>query len=193
MNATEHIVESYFRLCRGCFTQTDRKVDSGNNRQFDLLAYDLKKDEQFHIEISVTHALTWCLTRENVGVEFEKKFFGAPAKRTSTSGAATDYEKGRSYFPQIESAYQKIGFKPEKVKRVWVCWILKGKEENSRPISFPFRSKHLNRVFDVEVLSLRDYILPELEKTIRLSNYEDEVLRTLSLLKQRALQVKGKT
>lgn len=32
MNAAEHIVEAYFRLCRNCFTMTDRKVVGGNNR-----------------------------------------------------------------------------------------------------------------------------------------------------------------
>lgn len=41
----------------------------------------------------------------------------------------------------------------------------------------------------VVVLSFRDQILPELFKKISTSHYEDEVLRTLSLLRQYELQV----
>lgn len=41
MNAAEHLVELYYRQ-KGCFTITDIKIENGNNRQMDLLAYDLK-------------------------------------------------------------------------------------------------------------------------------------------------------
>jgi hypothetical protein len=43
MNAAEHIVESYFRLCRGRFTFSDRKVSGGVNRQLDILGYNLNE------------------------------------------------------------------------------------------------------------------------------------------------------
>jgi hypothetical protein len=82
MNAAEHIVESYFRLCRGCFTLSDRKVKDGNNRH----------------------------------------------------------------------------------------------------------SKHLNRPFQIEVISLRDLVLPELEEKIETANYNDEILRTLTFIKRRDVQ-----
>ena len=90
MNTAEHIVESYFRLCRGCFTITDRKVKNGNNRQLDILAYNVKEKLQFHIEVGVTHRLNWAPTREDLRLYFEHKFFGAPPKRESKGGAATD-------------------------------------------------------------------------------------------------------
>src|SRR5579862_7218882 len=125
MNAAEHIVESYFRLKRGCFTITDRKVSKGNNRQLDLLAYQLKTKEQFHIEIGVTHRPNWCPTLQDLGPQFEQKFFGAPPKREGKTGRTTDYEKGKSYFPQIQQTYRDAGFSPSAVKRVWVCWIMK--------------------------------------------------------------------
>jgi hypothetical protein len=187
MNATEHIIESYFRLCRGCFTCSDKKVDGGNNRQFDILAYDLTKGIQYHIEVSVTHQLNWCLSLSDLRAEFDKKFFGAPPVRKSAGGGTTDYEKGKSYFMQIEDAYRDAGFSPEEVNRVWVCWVVKG-EENSKPIPMQFYSEHLKKTYEIEVLSLRDFILPKLEEKIGTAHYDDEILRTLGLLKQRESQ-----
>jgi len=187
MNTAEHIVESYFRLCRGCFTFPDRKVVRGNNRQLDILAYDVKRKLQFHIEVGVTHRLTWCSTRDELGAEFQRKFFGIPPERVSSGGAATDFERGKSYFSQIEQTYIEAGFSPSDVRRVWVCWIVRG-DENNKPFIVPFHSEHLNRTFEIEVLSLRDVILPQLENAIETANYDDEILRTLSFMKQRETQ-----
>lgn len=187
MNAAEHIVEAYFRLCRGCFTLSDQKVTKGNNRQLDILAYHLKDKLAFHIEVSVTHQNNWCPTLEELGENFEKKFFGAPPERKGKADGTTDYEKGKSYFSQIEATYAEIGFTPATVKRVWVCWVVKA-QVNTKRIILPFYSKHLDRTFEVEVLSLRDFVLPELENAIGTANYDDEVLRTLGFIKQRELQ-----
>jgi hypothetical protein len=55
MNTTEKIVESYFHLCHGYFPIADTKVINGNNRQTDLLAVDLKTNEQYQVQVSVTH------------------------------------------------------------------------------------------------------------------------------------------
>lgn len=187
MNAAEHIVESYFRLRRGCFTFSDRKVTKGNNRQLDILAYHVKEKLQFHIEVGVTHRQNWCPTLQELGPQFEKKFFGAPPERKGKTGGTTDYEKGKSYFSQIEETYAEAGFLPAEVKRVWVCWIVK-EEENIKPLVLPFHSKHLNRTFEIEVLSLRDFVLPELADAIGTANYDDEILRTLGFVKQRELQ-----
>jgi len=92
-----------------------------------------------------------------------------------------------SYFPQIEETYTEAGFSPSDVKRVWVCWIVK-EEESTKPLVLPFHSKHLDRTFDIEVLSLRDFVLPELADAIGTANYDDEILRTLGFIKQRELQ-----
>jgi hypothetical protein len=190
MNAAEHIVEAYFRFCRNCFTFVDRKVLKGNGRQLDILAYDLINNQQFHIEVSVTHQLEWCLHKEQMLESFEKKFVGTPPKREGKSNGTTDFEKGKSYFEQIQQTYQEVGFDPNKVQRVWVCWIVKN-ETNSVPMFVAFKSPYLERELQVEVLSLLDFVLPALEKAIETSNYDDEVLRTLSFIKQRDTQIKG--
>ena len=189
MNAAEHIVESYFRLCCGCFTFSDRKVDGGNNRQLDILAYDLKEKRQFHIEVGVTHRPTWYPSREELAVHFEKKFFGAPPERRSSTGNRTDFEKHKSYFPQIEKAYLEVGFSPADVKRVWVCWKLK--DEDTKSFVWRFDSKHLKKTFEIQVLSLRDCILPDLKEATGTANYDDEVLRTLGFIKQWEIQTAG--
>jgi hypothetical protein len=186
MNTAEHIVESYFRLCRGCFTCSDRKVVSGNNRQLDILAYNLKDKVQFHVEVGVTHRPNWCPTREDLGVEFERKFFGVPPVRTSKAGGATDFEKNKAYFEKIEETYANAGFSPADVKRVWVCWIVKCEGDNTKPLVLPFT--HLNRAFEIEVLSLRDCVIPELMDATGTANYDDEILRTLGFIKQREMQ-----
>ncbi|MFZ3018273.1 MAG: hypothetical protein WA056_07450 [Gallionella sp.] len=189
MNAAEHIVESYFRLRRGCFTVTDQKVPRGNNRQLDILAYHVKDHSQFHIEVGVTHQKNWCPTLEELGWQFEKKFFGAPPERKGKTNGTTDFEKGKSYFSQIEETYTAVGFVPAEVKRVWVCWLIKDKDiGGTKPLRLPFHSKHLNRTFEIEVLGLRDFILPELADAIGTANYDDEILRTLGFIKQRELQ-----
>jgi hypothetical protein len=193
MNTAEHIVESYIRLCRKCFTVADFKVPQGNNRQLDILAYYVKEQLQYHIEVGVTHQQNWCPTIEELAPQFDKKFFGASPERIGKSGGTTDFEKGKSYFAQIEGAYTTIGFSPLNVKRVWVCWIVKANESedifvSGKPYFYKFYSKHLEHFYEIEILSLRDYILPELTNTIGTANYDDEILRTLGFSKQRELQ-----
>jgi hypothetical protein len=183
MNAAEHIVDAYFRLCRKCFTLSDLKVEQGNNRQFDLLAHDLIKGDSFHIEVGVTHRPNWCPNISDLETRFDKKFFGAAPAREGANAGRTDHEREKNYFKQIEATYRQVGIDPEKVKRVWVCWLVKGRDM-STPLPHKIRSKALNREFDVEILGLRDLVLPQLQTEIGTSNYEDEVLRTLGFLKQ---------
>jgi hypothetical protein len=187
MNAAEHIVDAYFRLARGCFTLADRKVKKGNNRQLDILAYHLKQGDAFHIEVGATHRENWCPTLDELGSQFEKKFFGAPPERKGKVAGTTDYDKGKSYWHQIEATYTEVGFDPERVQRVWVCWIVKNRKD-SEPIKLKYPSTHLSRAFEIEILSLRDYVLPELQNAIGTANYDDEILRTLGFVKQRELQ-----
>jgi hypothetical protein len=185
VNTAEHIVEAYFRFCRNCFTITDRKVLGGNNRQLDILAYNVKDRTCFHVEVGVTHRTNWCPTQAQLASYFERKFFGLPRERIGHTAGKTDYEKGKNYFLQIERIYQDVGFDPKAVRRVWVCWIAKGMTGVQ---IINHHSPSLNRSFQVELLSLRDQVLPDLKDAIGTSNYDDEVLRTLGFVKQQDLQ-----
>lgn len=180
MNATENIVESYFRLCRNCFTMTDIKVLKGNNRQIDLLAVNLFTNKQYHVEVSVMHGLNWSRTANYFIDLFEKKFFGVPQKR---EGKGTDHEKGKNYKEQILNTYKKVGLEPNSIKRVWVCWTVNDFKNILHEIKQYSKTKGLEKN-PIELLRFRDDILPKLMETVETSNYADEILRTFSLLQQ---------
>lgn len=180
MNTTEKIVEAYFRLCKNCFTYPDMKVINGNNRQLDLLAYNLMDNSQYHIEVSVTHQENWCPTPEQLVDMFDKKFFGFPPQR---SGKNTDSEKGKKYYQNIVKTYESVGFDLDKIKRVWVCWAVKGVEGLDQKIT-EYCNRQSIQKNKIEVLQFRDVIIRELLKKIGTSNYEDDSLRTLSLIEQ---------
>lgn len=177
MNAVEHLVESYYRLCKHCFTYTDVKVYAGNNRQIDILAVSFLKKEQYHIECSVTHCLRWCPTSSTLITEFEKKFSGIPKKK---EGRNTDSAKGKRYRVNIRSTYELLGLDMAKVKRVWVCWSIKEPQTLKQELSTYF----MKTGDQIEVLELRDTVLPELMKVVSTANYDDEILRVFSLIKQ---------
>lgn len=183
MNAVEHIVECYFRYCKNCFTMSDVKIVGGNNRQCDLLAFNLATQEQFHVESSVTHDLNWLLSDSGLSEVFDKKFRGVAPKR---DGGKTDYAKGKTYLDNIHKTYSNVGFDPAKVQRVFVTWSLR-EETVIETLLTEYAVKY---GINIQVYLFRDQILPELMSKISTSNYEDEVLRTLSLLRQRDLQMK---
>lgn len=180
MNTTERIVESYFRLCQNCFTYPDVKVAGGNNRQLDLLAYNLREDREYHVETSVTHELSWRATWAKLEAKFEGKYFGAPRER---DGDNTEFARGRSYLAEITRTYKSVGFAPSKVQRVWVTWVKPDDRDFDERLRDYCRSKRLGKC-PIKVLSFRDEVLPELLKAVGRSNYNDDVLRTLSLLRQ---------
>ncbi len=180
MNAAEHIVEAYYRLVEGCFTIADRKVSKGNNMQLDFLAYNLQNDIQYHIEVSVTHMPGWWETLAQHKQKFEKKFFGIPTKQ----------KQPKNYFKQILETYQSVGFNPSKVKRVYVEWVIKESVDSTRMNHYIINPID-NVEYEITIISMRNLILPELAKTIRTSNYDDEILRTFSLLIQQEKQTKS--
>ncbi len=183
MNAVEHIVEFYYRLCHNCFTYSDVKVDAGNNRQIDILAVSLTKNEQYHIECSVTHCLQWCPTPKKLIAEFQRKFSGHPKKR---EGKNTDYAKGKRYGGAITGTYRRLGIKLGSVKRVWVCWSIKDPETLKQELGdYYFRTGNL-----VEVIEMRDTVMPALLKAVSSANYDDEILRVFSLIKQAEMQTR---
>jgi hypothetical protein len=180
MNTTESIVESYYRLCKGCFTQPDVKVLNGNNRQIDLLAYNVTKQLSYHVEVSVTHCQRWCPTFESLKESFDKKFFGIPPKR---EGPNTDFSRNKTYKRNIEDTYQHLGLHQENILRVWVCWTLLENENIENDLKKYCIEKNLPDG-SLKILSFRDEVLPELLEKVSTSNYEDDSLRTLSLLRQ---------
>ena len=185
MNTTEKIVESYFRLCKKCFTLPDVKVIGGNNRQIDLLAYHVSSSDQYHVEVSVTHCQNWCPEKDELISNFEKKYFGVPPKR---EGKNTDYAKGKTYKENIYDTYKAYGLKPKNIQRIWVCWTVVDEDSIKKEIGKYCKKRN---ILDnpIKIMKFRDEIIPALLKEVSTTNYEDDSLRTLSLLRQYEKQI----
>lgn len=179
MNAAENIVEAYFRYCLGCFTMTDVKVERGNNRQLDLIAIDLRRDEAYHVETSVKIA-GFGPTLPQLEMAFERKFFGAPRANEKPEG---DHALGKNYRPAIDRTYRRLGLKRSRLSRVYVCWTVTGVQHGELDAFCERVSRrcHLRRN-PIQVWSFRDRVLPELSDAVGTANYDHEALRTLSLL-----------
>jgi hypothetical protein len=158
----------------------DLKVINGNNRQIDLLAYNLRTRDQYHVEVSVTHRENWCPTPQDLIMEFEKKYFGVPPER---EGKNTDYALGKTYEKQIYKTYKSVGLNAKTIKRVWVCWTVVEPDNLEKHLA-RYCNKRGLRKDNIEILRFRDEVIPQLMKKVSTSNYEDDVLRTLSFLQQ---------
>lgn len=188
MNAAEQLVEAYFQHVGGCLTRSDVKVHCGAGRQFDLIAYSVPTEQAFHIEVDVTHKLSWSRSPAKRAMYIEKKFFGVPPERTGASSGRTDFERGKCYFPAIRSQYSQLGLNPDKITRVLVSWVLHEDHAVTHK-KLPHLSAVAGAAFAIHFLSFRNLVLPALLGQVGTSNYENEMLRILSLTKQRDEQI----
>jgi hypothetical protein len=185
MTTTERIVESYYRLIKECFTMLDVKVKNGNNRQFDLLAYclphgDMPHAQQYHVEITVMHG-DWGNTLQDLKLDIDRKFFGNPA-------SPADIKKSKSFLQNIKDTYESVGFIYEAVRRVWVCWTKTGIHKatpNQLLLMLDDCCKeHCLNPGMITVVSFRDEILKDLLQEVEGASYQDDALRTLSLVQK---------
>ena len=180
-NAAEHIVETYFRIVRHCFTRPDVKILNGNNRQIDLLAYCLITGTTYHVETAVTHELVWQWDVSELVEKVDYKFFGVPGKR-DPNNPRTDAAKGKTYLEQIEKTYSLLGVKSAEVTRVFCCWVPPEAGAEQKIWQQSAANKFPPERF--EFLSFRDEVIPKLREAIGRANYDDMILRTFSLLAQ---------
>jgi hypothetical protein len=183
MTTTEHIVETYYRVAKNCLTLTDFKVVGGNNRQLDVLAYDPTKGDFMHIEVSVTHSENWTANLDHVKKEIGFKFFGLP-NNNRPDNPNTDFNKGKTYKEQIENAYATFGIDWNKVIRVWCLWRYTETEEEIKEWKKDLEKEFGGKANKFELLSFRDTVIPELFDKIGTANYSDEIMRTISLIKE---------
>ncbi len=183
MNAVEHIVETYYRLVEKCYTISDIKVLKGNNRQFDILAYSPRIKNFYHVELSVTHCKNWCASLDEIEQEVACKFFGK-VKNNRPENPNTDFAKGKRYLEQIKMTYDLYGINFSKLIRVWCAWYFEENNEEMTKWRKKLAIKYKLTPQNFELLSFRDEVIPKLKMEIGTSNYDDEILRTLSLLFQ---------
>lgn len=190
MNTTEHLVELYYRHCQNNFTYTDFKVSGGNNRQFDVLAYNKVNNVLRHIEVSVTHSTGWTANLDSLKNDIRFKFFGSP-KNKRPNNPNTDFNKGKTYRPQIESAYNQFGFNWDEVIRVWCLWFYPSDKSLIDNWREELSSEFSLNADNFEILSMRDEVIPSLIQSIGTSNYDDDILRTISLIDQQRIQTQN--
>jgi len=178
MNTTEQIVESYFRICKECFTVPDVKVPEGNGRQLDLLAYSLRERLQYHIEVQVSHARHFAPPLSKIFAKLDAKFLGKPNERERKK-----QRRKKWYIREIQYAYTFFGFDPFRVKRVWVCWEVPKVERFSEELA-KYNAEREQEDNPISVLSFKEGIIPELKKRIKTAHYDDVSLRTISLFNQ---------
>jgi hypothetical protein len=188
MNTAEKIVEAYFRHVKGCLTAGDIKIPKGNNRQIDLLAWHNKDKVAYHVETSVAasgryfnKSRSW---KKLIPI-FQNKFFALPKESHHEDYCATESDPD---FSKLIEAYAKFGFAHRKVNRVFVCWAIEDYDMTEAEIVDFFGRRNVPRD-KIQVIGFRDVILPALMKEVGSSNFEDDVLRTFSLLNERKGQV----
>ncbi|QLY25696.1 hypothetical protein [Bdellovibrio sp. KM01] len=182
MNTTESIVEGYFRQFRGCLTIADVKVPKGFGRQLDLLAFNAKTGDQYHIEICVKHDLSFCLNPKETRQLLQQKFFGAEKSLSN-----------KVYLEAIKNTYKAYGFDFQKVIRVWSTWVIHDSQEPEKDVKAEFSRlaiKHGIKRPRFELLLFRDRLLPELFSSIGTQNYSDFNLRAISLVAMAEKQTK---
>ena len=183
MTTTEHIIETYYRLTKHCLTMTDYKVVNGNNRQLDVLAFEPIGKKFYHIEVSVTHHEHWTADLKKVKEDIGYKFFGLP-RNNRPDNPNTDFNKGKTYEEQIKQSYKNFGMNWKDVVRVWCLWRFNETESEIEEWKLDLQETYGINADRFELLSFRDKVIPELFNNISQSNYSDEILRTISLIKE---------
>lgn len=89
----------------------------------------------------------------------------SPAKH---EGPNCDLAKGKTYKQAIFDAYKLFGLNPVKLQRIWVLWMIKDPDNLPR---FLKEYEEENEI-KIQVKSLRDEIIPQLQKAVETSNYD---------------------
>lgn len=183
MNASERLVEIYYRHKKH-FTVSDVKVFGGINRQIDLITYDPKSGLFYHIESSIGHRINFAPNLGQIYSKMKYKFFGDP-KETQSSGNKTDKAKGKSYLANINETYRSLSIDPKKIIRVWCTWCF-DKVDHTDIVNWKIRFAKITKLKpeNFELLSFRDEVMPMLLTETGTPNYDDDLLRCLSLVIQ---------
>jgi len=146
------------QLVKKCFTMTN--VVLGGGKELDLLAYNPRTGEKYHIEVRVT-----------IGRGFRIRLIDTQTKdgRKHRRGLDTLNEI-KFVHPTVTNKVKQI-FGSSDYRRVLVVWEV----QDSKVI------EQAKAVYSIEVWKISD-ILSELEKEVKTRSYRDDVLRTIQLI-----------
>ena len=183
MNAAERLVEIYYRQ-KNCFIISDIKIIGGINRQIDLLVFDPNSMLYYHVESSVGHGIHFAPNLAQVYYKIKYNFFGALNDLPPSDPKNKDTNE-KTFLKEINRTYESFGINPTNLIRVWCTWCFDkfdkdDLEDWKKRMAEEFRLTPAN----FEVLSFRDNVMPTLLKETGSSNYDDDLLRCISLVIQ---------
>jgi len=153
-----HIVERYMQLVKKCFTMTN--VMLGGGKEVDLLAYNPRTSEKYHIEVRVATG----------------RGFRLRMKDTETKNGRK-HRRGLDTLNEIKFVHPTVTNKISEIfgssdyKKVLVVW-----EVQDRKVV-----EGAKAVYGIEVWKISD-VLREMMKKIGTRSYRDDALRIVQLI-----------
>jgi len=146
------------QLVKKCFTMTN--VMLGGGKEVDLLAYDPRTNEKYHIEVRVA-----------TGRGFRLRMKDTQTKNGRKHRRGLDTLNEIKFTPQIVVDNVKAIFGSSDYKKVLVVWDV----QDSKVI------EQAKAVYGIEVWKISD-VLREMMKKIGTRSYRDDALRIVQLI-----------
>jgi hypothetical protein len=153
-----HIVERYLQLVKKCFTMTNIMLSGG--KEIDLLAFNPKTCERFHIEVRVC-----------IGRGFRLRMIDTQTKKGQKHRRGMDTLNEIKFSPPavVNGCHEIFGC--DNYKRVLVVWDVQ--ELNV--------IDQAEKLYGIEIWRISD-IITELINEVGTKAYRDDVLRTVQLI-----------
>ena len=161
MEPEVHIVERYLQLVKHWFTMTNVMLDGG--KEVDLLAFDPRSGEKYHVEVRVA-----------TGRGFRIRLLDTQTQdgRKHRRGMDTLNEIKFSP-PQVVNACNEI-FGCDEYKKVLVVW----------DVQEPDVIEQAKKLYGIEIWRISDMIT-ELLNAVGTKAFRDDILRTMQLISLR--------
>lgn len=109
------------------------------------------------------------------------KFFGTAGKR-DPQNLRTDQARGKNYREPMDKTYRSYGVEPDDVIRVICIRAIPGQNTKYQEQLNVVAQTYGLRSDRLRLLSFRDEVVPQLKSNISTANYDDLILRVVSLL-----------
>ena len=158
MEPEVHIVDRYMQLVRKSLTMTN--VMLGGNKEIDLLAFNPRSGEKYHIEVRVA-----------TGRGFRLRMVDTQTKK------GYKHRRGLDTLHEIKFAHPIVTNKVKQIfgssdyRKVLVVWDVQDSEVITGA----------RDVYGIEVWKIQD-VISEMMKEIKSRSYRDDVLRTVQLI-----------
>ena len=153
-----HIVERYIQLVKNSFTMTNIMLSGG--KEIDLLAFNPKTGERFHIEVRVC-----------IGRGFRLRMIDTQTKKGQKHRRGMDTLNEIKFSPPAVVDGCKQIFGCDNYKRVLIVW----------DVQEPNVIEQAEKLYGIEIWRISD-IITELIHEVGTKAYRDDILRTVQLI-----------